>query len=444
MNTQLSKIKLTDAKPVGISNLKVAVIGLGYVGLPVALEFASKFHNTVGFDINVQKVTQLKNGVDVTGEISEAALHNTPLNISCDPADLMDCNFFVVAVPTPVDKHHRPDLTPLIKASEFIGKVLSKDAIVVYESTVYPGVTEEVCGPILARVSGLTQSVDFKLGYSPERINPGDKEHTLTKIIKVVSGEDAATLDRVAEVYGAIVDAGVYRAQSIKVAEMAKAIENTQRDLNIALMNEIALICDRMDIRTLDVLEAAGTKWNFLPFRPGLVGGHCIGVDPYYLTTKAEELGYYPEVVLAGRRINDNMGPYLAQRMVKLLVGANVAIKRARIGILGLTFKENVPDVRNSRVPDIVKELKQFGLTPVIHDPLADRAETFQEYGLELVDWHEFNDLDGVIIAVNHQQYLDMDVKALLKGLRIGGVVLDVKSMLDPTLMSQTVHYASL
>jgi UDP-N-acetyl-D-glucosamine/UDP-N-acetyl-D-galactosamine dehydrogenase len=442
MNTQLSKIKLTDAR--SISNVKVAVIGLGYVGLPVALEFASKFHNTVGFDINVQKVTQLRGGVDVTGEISETVLHNTLLNISCDPADLIDCNFFVVAVPTSVDKHHRPDLTPLIKASEFIGKVMGKGATVVYESTVYPGVTEEVCGPILEKVSGLKQGVDFKLGYSPERINPGDKEHTLTKIVKVVSGEDAVTLDRIAKVYGAIVDAGVYRAPSIKVAEMAKAIENTQRDLNIALMNEIALICDRMSIRTLDVLEAAGTKWNFLPFRPGLVGGHCVGVDPYYLTTKAEELGYYPEVVLAGRRINDNMGSYLAQRMVKLLVGANVAIKRARIGILGLTFKENVPDVRNSRVPDIVKELEQFGLTPVIHDPIADRGEARREYSLELVDWDELNDLDGVIITVNHQSYLDMEVKDLLKGLRLGGVVFDVKSMLDPTLMSQSVHYASL
>lgn len=444
MNTQLSKIKLTDETAVGIGNVKVAVIGLGYVGLPVALAFAERFSNTVGFDINVQKVTQLKKGFDATGEVAETVLLNTKLNISADPVDLMDCNFFVVAVPTPVDRHHRPDLTPLIKASEFIGKVLSKGAIVVYESTVYPGVTEEVCGPILERVSGLKQGVDFKLGYSPERINPGDHEHTLTRIVKVVSGEDGATLDRVAEVYGSIVEAGVYRAPSIKVAEMAKAIENTQRDLNIALMNEIALICDRMAIRTLDVLEAAGTKWNFLPFRPGLVGGHCIGVDPYYLTTKAEELGYYPEVVLAGRRINDNMGPYLAQRMVKLLVGANIAIKRARIGILGLTFKENVPDVRNSRVPDIVKELKQFGLTPVIHDPLADRAEALHEYGLELVDWEMLSDLDGVILAVNHQEYLDMEIRDLLKGLRIGGVVLDVKSMLDPALMSQSVHYASL
>lgn len=444
MNTQLSKIKLTDETAVGIGNVKVAVIGLGYVGLPVALAFAERFSNTVGFDINVQKVTQLKKGFDATGEVAETVLLNTKLNISADPVDLMDCNFFVVAVPTPVDRHHRPDLTPLIKASEFIGKVLSKGAIVVYESTVYPGVTEEVCGPILERVSGLKQGVDFKLGYSPERINPGDHEHTLTRIVKVVSGEDGATLDRVAEVYGSIVEAGVYRAPSIKVAEMAKAIENTQRDLNIALMNEIALICDRMAIRTLDVLEAAGTKWNFLPFRPGLVGGHCIGVDPYYLTTKAEELGYYPEVVLAGRRINDNMGPYLAQRMVKLLVGANIAIKRARIGILGLTFKENVPDVRNSRVPDIVKELKQFGLTPVIHDPLADGAEALHEYGLELVDWEMLSDLDGVILAVNHQEYLDMEIRDLLKGLRIGGVVLDVKSMLDPALMSQSVHYASL
>ncbi len=443
MNTQLVKTKLTDKSAIQ-DQYKIAVIGLGYVGLPVALAFADRFPNTVGFDINRQKVDQLKQGVDVTGEITSEVLESTFLNISCEPTDLVDCNFFVVAVPTPVDRHHRPDLTPLIKASEFIGKVLSKGAIVVYESTVYPGVTEEVCGPILEKVSGLKQGVDFKLGYSPERINPGDHEHTLTRIVKVVSGEDAETLDRVAEVYGSIVEAGVYRASCIQVAEMAKAIENTQRDLNIALMNEIALICDRLEIRTMDVLEAAGTKWNFLPFRPGLVGGHCIGVDPYYLTTKAEELGYYPEVVLAGRRINDNMGPFLAQRMVKLLVGANIAIKRARIGILGLTFKENVPDVRNSRVPDIIKELKQFGLTPVVHDPLADRAETFHEYGVELATWEDLNDLDGIILAVNHQQYVEMDVKDLLKGLRLGGIVVDVKSMLNPTLMSQSVHYWSL
>jgi UDP-N-acetyl-D-glucosamine/UDP-N-acetyl-D-galactosamine dehydrogenase len=443
MNTQLVKTKLTDKSAIQ-DQYKIAIIGLGYVGLPVALAFADRFPNTVGFDINRQKVDQLKQGIDVTGEITSEILESTFLNISCEPTDLVDCNFFVVAVPTPVDRHHRPDLTPLIKASEFIGKVLSKGAIVVYESTVYPGVTEEVCGPILEKVSGLKQGVDFKLGYSPERINPGDHEHTLTRIVKVVSGEDAETLDRVAEVYGAIVEAGVYRASCIQVAEMAKAIENTQRDLNIALMNEIALICDRLEIRTMDVLEAAGTKWNFLPFRPGLVGGHCIGVDPYYLTTKAEELGYYPEVVLAGRRINDNMGPYLAQRMVKLLVGANIAIKRARIGILGLTFKENVPDVRNSRVPDIIKELKQFGLTPVVHDPLADKAETLHEYGLELATWEDLNDLDGIILAVNHQQYVEMDVKDLLKGLRLGGVVVDVKSMLNPTLMSQSVHYWSL
>jgi UDP-N-acetyl-D-glucosamine/UDP-N-acetyl-D-galactosamine dehydrogenase len=443
MNTQLVKTKLTDKSAIQ-DQYKIAIIGLGYVGLPVALAFADRFPNTVGFDINRQKVDQLKQGIDVTGEITAEILESTFLNISCEPTDLVDCNFFVVAVPTPVDRHHRPDLTPLIRASEFIGKVLSKGAIVVYESTVYPGVTEEVCGPILEKVSGLKQGVDFKLGYSPERINPGDHEHTLTRIVKVVSGEDAETLDRVAEVYGAIVEAGVYRASCIQVAEMAKAIENTQRDLNIALMNEIALICDRLEIRTMDVLEAAGTKWNFLPFRPGLVGGHCIGVDPYYLTTKAEELGYYPEVVLAGRRINDNMGPYLAQRMVKLLVGANIAIKRARIGILGLTFKENVPDVRNSRVPDIIKELKQFGLTPVVHDPLADKAETLHEYGLELATWEDLNDLDGIILAVNHQQYVEMDVKDLLKGLRLGGVVVDVKSMLNPTLMSQSVHYWSL
>jgi UDP-N-acetyl-D-glucosamine/UDP-N-acetyl-D-galactosamine dehydrogenase len=315
---------------------------------------------------------------------------------------------------------------------------------VVYESTVYPGVTEEICGPTLEKVSGLKQGVDFKLGYSPERINPGDKNHTLEKIVKVVAGEDAETLDKIANIYATIVEAGVYRASSIKVAETAKAIENTQRDLNIALMNELALICDRLSIRTHDVLAAAKTKWNFLPFTPGLVGGHCIGVDPYYLTTKAEELGYHPEVMLAGRRINDMMGIHIAQRLVKLLIKASLSIKGVRIAILGLTFKENVPDVRNSRIPDIVMELQQFGIHPLIHDPLAEKHEAKHEYGIQLADWEELTNLDGVILAVPHKAYLDMPGEQLLSCLRPGGVLMDVKSVMHPETLPANIHYSSL
>ncbi|MBH8571663.1 nucleotide sugar dehydrogenase [Nostocaceae cyanobacterium CENA369] len=423
---------------------RIAVIGLGYVGLPVALAFAKKFPYTIGFDVNVEKVANLRKGIDTTGEISQEELINTTLNIVSEPFDLVDSNFFVVAVPTPVDRNHRPDLSYLIKASELVGKVLQPGATVVYESTVYPGVTEDICGPTLAKVSGLQQGVDFKLGYSPERINPGDKAHTLEKIVKVVAGEDAETLEKVARVYATIVDAGVYRASSIKVAEAAKAIENTQRDLNIALMNELALICDRLNIRTHDVLAAARTKWNFLPFTPGLVGGHCIGVDPYYLTTKAEELGYHPEVMLAGRRINDSMGIHIARHLVKLLIKANLSIKGARIGILGLTFKENVFDVRNSRVPDIVAELRQFGINPLVHDPLADSHEAEREYGIQLTDWQELSNLDGIVLAVSHQAYLDMSSDKLLACLRPGGVLLDVKSVFDSLTLPSNIHYSSL
>ncbi|NEQ64717.1 MAG: nucleotide sugar dehydrogenase [Symploca sp. SIO2D2] len=423
---------------------RIAVIGLGYVGLPVALAFARKFPNTIGFDINIEKIKALKQGIDTTGEISAQDLTQTSLKMTAAPEDLKEANFFVVAVPTPIDSNKNPDLTPLIKASQTIGKILKQFSIVVYESTVYPGTTEEVCGPILSQESGLQQGVDFKLGYSPERINPGDKKHTLEKIVKVVSGEDKKTLDKVATVYEAIIDAGVYRASSIKVAEMAKVIENTQRDLNIALMNEIALICDRLNIRTHDVLKAAQTKWNFLPFTPGLVGGHCIGVDPYYLTTKADELGYHPQVILAGRRINDSMGTYLAQRLVKLLVQAKLPIQGARIGMLGLTFKENVPDLRNSRVPDIVEELKQFGINPLIHDPLANAQTAQLEYGIQLVEWQDLSDLDGLILAVSHQFYLDLPQKQLLASLRSPAVLMDIKSVLTPATLPQGVHYWSL
>ena len=411
---------------------RVAIIGLGYVGLPVALAFARKFPGSIGFDINVEKVKELNAGVDRTGEVPKEVLKASSLEMTCDPEALKKATFFVVAVPTPVDGNNRPDLTPVVKASETVARALKKGDLVVYESTVYPGVTEDVCGPILARLSGLKQGVDFKLGYSPERINPGDKLHTLEKIIKVVSGEDEASLERVAATYGAIIEAGVFKAASIKVAEAAKVIENTQRDLNIALMNELALIFDRMGIRTRDVLAAAGTKWNFLKFTPGLVGGHCIGVDPYYLTTKAEALGYQPQVILAGRRINNEMGPYIAQRTVKLLVHAGLPVKNARVGVFGLTFKENVADIRNSKVPDIIKELKEFGIDAKLTDPYADPAETRHEYGLGLTRLEELRDLDALILAVSHQQYVGQPLSFLVDRLKPGGVLVDVKSALNP------------
>ena len=410
---------------------RIAVVGLGYVGLPVALAFARKFERTVGFDISDDRVRSLADHHDWTGEVTEAELRETSLKLTSDPADLRGTTFFVVAVPTPIDADRRPDLGPLLAATRLVAAALAPGAVVVYESTVYPGVTEERCGPLLAETSGLRQSRDFKLGYSPERINPGDKLHTFEKIVKVVSGEDEEALGRVARVYEAVVDAGVHRAASIKVAEAAKVIENTQRDLNIALMNELALIFDRMGIRTQDVLEAAGTKWNFLPFTPGLVGGHCIGVDPYYLTAKAEALGYHPEVILAGRRINDDMGRHVARRTIKLLREQDHAIKGARIAIIGLTFKENVPDLRNSRVPDIVHELREYGVDPIIHDPLASAEQALHEYGIELRPFDALTDLDGVILAVPHQQSLDQ-LDRIVASVREGGLFIDVKSLVDP------------
>jgi UDP-N-acetyl-D-galactosamine dehydrogenase len=377
-------------------------------------------------------VKELRSGFDRTGEIAAEVLKGSSLEMTWDLDALKPATFYVVAVPTPVDLNNRPDLTPVIKASETVGKVLKKGDVVVYESTVYPGVTEDLCGPILAKLSGLQQGVDFKLGYSPERINPGDKLHTLERITKVVSGEDAGTLERVAATYGAIIEAGVFKATSIKVAEAAKVIENTQRDLNIALMNELALIFDRMGIRTRDVLAAAGTKWNFLKFTPGLVGGHCIGVDPYYLTTKAEELGYQPQVILAGRRINNDIAPYVAQRTVKLLVHQGLPVKGARVGVFGLTFKENVADIRNSKVPDILKELKEFGIDAKLTDPYADPAETKHEYGLGLTKLEEMRDLDALILAVSHSQYVGQPLSFLLERIKPGGVLVDVKSAINP------------
>lgn len=423
---------------------RIAIIGLGYVGLPVAMALAKKFPGAVGFDVQPARVRALQLGEDATGEVSSDELRTTALRFTSDPADLEGATFFVVAVPTPVDGNNRPDLGPLRKASETVGKVLGKGAVVVFESTVYPGVTEDVCGPVLEATSGLRRGVDFKLGYSPERINPGDREHTLERVVKVVAGEDAEALERVAGVYGAIVPAGIHRAASIRVAEAAKVIENAQRDLNIAFMNELAMIFDRLDLRTKDVLAAAKTKWNFLPFSPGLVGGHCIGVDPYYLTYKAEEVGYLPQVILAGRRINDGMGPYVAQRAVKLLASEGKLANGTRIGILGLTFKENVPDLRNSRVIDIVRELADFGLRALVHDPLADPREAKELFGVDLCDHSELQHLDALILAVPHQAYFDWGTERLLHMLGDRGVLLDVKSVLDPQVVGKKHRYWSL
>ena len=427
---------------------RIAVVGLGYVGLPVALGFARAFPDTVGFDVDAEKVDELSRGFDRNREVDPRVLEETTLRFTADEADLAGATFFVVAVPTPVDVNRVPDLGPVERASEMVGRALAaggrRGAVVVYESTVYPGVTEEVCAPILERVSGMSRGAGFKLGYSPERINPGDQEHTLEKIVKVVSGEDGPTLERVANAYEAIVDAGVHRAPSIKVAEAAKVIENAQRDLNIALMNELAFIFDRMGIRTKDVLDAAGTKWNFLPFRPGLVGGHCIGVDPYYLTTKAQALGYQPEVILAGRRINDNVGSYIAQRLVKMLIHAQRPVGDARIGVLGLTFKEDCADLRNSKVPDIVDELRSFGIEPLVHDAYASEAEAGREYGLTLSDLGRFEALDGLVLAVSHAAYLELGQARLEGMIAEGGVIIDVKSALEPARCRSDLRYWSL
>jgi UDP-N-acetyl-D-glucosamine/UDP-N-acetyl-D-galactosamine dehydrogenase len=422
----------------------IAVIGLGYVGLPVALAFGRKFESVIGFDVNQHRISALAKGEDDTGEFSAEDLHSVNLTLTIDPTALANATFYVVAVPTPIDSNNQPDLRAVQAASRTVGATLKRGDVVVYESTVYPGVTEEICGPILAEVSGLTAGVDFHLGYSPERINPGDKLHTIEKITKVVSGDDAATLDRVANTYAAIIEAGVHRAPSIRVAEAAKVIENTQRDLNIALMNELALIFDRMGIRTQDVLKAAGTKWNFLPFTPGLVGGHCIGVDPYYLTAKAQSLGYHPQVILAGRRINDSMAAYVGQRLVKLLAGQGHGVKGARVGILGLTFKENVPDLRNSKVPDIVTELREFHIDVLVHDPMANADEARHELGLELTDLSAFHDLDGLVLAVSHDTYRNRPQSELLAMLKPNGVMIDVKSVIDASTLPAGMAYWSL
>ncbi len=420
---------------------RIAVVGLGYVGLPVAVAFG-KLGPVIGFDVNKAKIEALRRGEDRTGEVSKADLRNARITFTDDPSTLKTADFIIVAVPTPIDAALQPDLTALMRASELIGSHLKTGAVVVYESTVYPGATEEICGPILERCSGLRCGKDFKLGYSPERINPGDKERTFERVVKVVAGMDADTLEVVAQTYARAVKAGVHRAPSIKVAEAAKVIENTQRDLNIALMNELALIFHRLGIDTAAVLEAAGTKWNFLRFTPGLVGGHCIGVDPYYLTAKAESVGYNPQVILAGRRINNGMGVYVAEQTVKSLSRRGTPTAGARVAVLGLTFKEDVPDVRNSRVPDIVAELRQYGIDVMVHDPLVESADAEREYGIRLATWDSLGDLDGLVLAVPHRAYREMGRDALLRMLKAnGGVVMDVKGLLDPRSLPAGISY---
>lgn len=414
-----------------VQNDIVAVIGLGYVGLPLAVEFG-KFYRTIGFELSTHKVDNYKRHIDTMGEVSAdqfaAAVHFTPTN---DSSLLREADFVIVAVPTPVGSDRRPDLSPVEKAARTVGRNLKPGAIVVFESTVYPGVTEEICVPILENESGLTWKKDFFVAYSPERINPGDKERTLTRITKVVAGDTPETLDRVAKLYSSIIGAGVYPAETIKEAEAAKVIENTQRDLNIALMNELAIIFDTLGIDTQNVLKAAGTKWNFLPFRPGLVGGHCIGVDPYYLTYRAEMAGYHPQVILAGRRINDNMGKFIAEKTVKLMIAAGQNIKNAKVGIFGLTFKEDCPDLRNSKVVDIIDELKTYGVNVLVHDPLADVGEAREHYGLELVALEDMADLDALVLAVAHKAYCAMSVEDYLGMLGTGSPLIDVKGIVE-------------
>ena len=413
----------------------VAVVGLGYVGLPLAVEFGKRYP-TIGFDLSERKIAAYRDFADPTGEVSSAELKAArQLRVTARAADLAEADFIIVAVPTPVDQAHQPDFGPLLSASATVALNLKRGATIVFESTVYPGATEEICVPCIERHSGLAWKKDFFVGYSPERINPGDKEHSLTRIVKVVSGDTPETLARVAELYGSIVTAGVHRASSIKVAEAAKVIENTQRDLNIALINELALIFHKIGIDTAEVLQAAGTKWNFLNFRPGLVGGHCIGVDPYYLTHKADMLGYHPQVILAGRRINDGMGKYVADQTVKLMVQAGSPVNGADVNVLGLTFKENCPDLRNSRVIDVVRELASFGARVHVHDPVADPAEALHEYGVELTPWDALPRASAMVGAVAHRTLVQRSPGELAAKLLPGGLYVDVKSQVDPAAL---------
>ncbi len=412
---------------------KVSLVGLGYVGMPIAVAFARKI-KVVGFDLNEKKIELYKNGIDPTNEVGNQVIKNTTVEFTADPAKLREAKFHIVAVPTPVNDDHTPDLTPVEGASRLLGQNLTKGSVVVFESTVYPGVTEDICVPILEKESGLKCGVDFKIGYSPERINPGDKVHRLETITKIVSGMDEETLDTVAKVYELVVEAGVYRAESIKVAEAAKVIENSQRDINIAFMNELSIIFHRMNIDTKSVLEAAGTKWNFLPFMPGLVGGHCIGVDPYYLTYKAEELGYHSQIILSGRRINDDMGKYVAESLVKNLIKTDAAVKGARVAILGFTFKENCPDTRNTKVIDIYKELGEYGIQPLVVDPSADAEEAKRLYGITFATLEDVKDMDAVIIAVAHDEFLKLtkeDISGFYSPKHEQKVLMDIKGLLN-------------
>ena len=419
---------MTSIKP----DLVVAVVGLGYVGLPLAVEFGKKYR-TIGYDLSQAKIDAYRRHADPTGELSTVELKAaTGLAVTTDPSQLKSADFIIVAVPTPVDAAHKPDFGPLVGASESVGRNMKRDTVVVYESTVYPGATEEVCIPVLEKCSGMKWRKDFNVGYSPERINPGDKQHTLTKILKVVAGDHPDTLEKVAALYGSIIAAGIHRASSIAVAEAAKVIENTQRDLNIALMNELALICDRLHIDTSEVLEAALTKWNFLGFKPGLVGGHCIGVDPYYLTHKAEMLGYHPQVILAGRRINDGMGKFIAEKTIKLMVQAGINLRASKVNVLGLTFKENCPDIRNSRVPDIIGELRSYAIDVHVHDPLANAREARDEYGIVLDSAQTLPQADAMIVAVAHDHYKANLGELYLPKLKKEGVLIDVKSAVAP------------
>ncbi|WP_196137769.1 nucleotide sugar dehydrogenase [Aliikangiella sp. G2MR2-5] len=419
---------------------KISVIGLGYVGLPVAVAFG-KSHQVIGFDLNQTRIDELKSGRDHTLEVEDSELAEADILFTADPEDLKKADFHIVAVPTPINHANLPDLSPMLGASKTIGQILKKGDIVVFESTVYPGATEEDCVPVLEAESGLKCGVDFKVGYSPERINPGDKERTFTKILKIVSGMDKETLDIVADVYSSVVTAGVHRAPTIKVAEAAKVIENTQRDLNIALMNELSVIFERMGVDTLDVLEAAGTKWNFLPFKPGLVGGHCISVDPYYLTYKAEQVGYRPEVIQSGRRVNDNMGHFIAERCVKNMILKDTKIKGAKVAILGLTFKENCPDLRNSKVVDLVKAFQGFGIQPIVTDAWAESSEATRFYGINLSPLEAVKDCELVVVAVSHKEYVKLDVEQYKAMLSPTGALFDIKGILPrEELASQGVE----
>jgi UDP-N-acetyl-D-galactosamine dehydrogenase len=409
----------------------VAVVGLGYVGLPLAVAFGRE-RPTVGFDLSEKRVESLRRQYDATGEVSPTELaHAKHLRASTDPAELARAQYIIVAVPTPITAARQPDFEPLARASETIGRHMQPGATVIYESTVYPGATEEVCVPILEKHSGMRWRQDFHVGYSPERINPGDREHTFTQIPKVVSGDDSETLENIAQLYASVVKAGVYRAPSIRVAEAAKVIENTQRDLNIAFVNELAIIFDKMGLDTTEVLKAAQTKWNFLPFRPGLVGGHCIGVDPFYLTYKAELLGYHPEVILAGRRINDGMGAHIARKTVQQMIQAGRSIKGARVNILGLTFKENVPDLRNSKVIDIIRELHDFGVETYVHDPMVSAEDALVEYGVRLSCWKDLPAADALVLAVAHRSFVELPPSAYLEKIVRRGCLVDVKSLCD-------------